>query len=219
MADATIPTCIYPTNEVYDKILSNAYQYCININNEYERNKYTIPLKLYPTSNSIVYEYKILSDKQDLVCTIQLSIALENYKHYYTRSDTAPSCYGIYISSLDTEKPYLRQGHATRLLLYAVCDVCLLNKYQKLSFVRLEDATVGNQRRMKGHIYHKIGFTPTGLIELNINQKDYMKGIDSERIVSMEYLLTVIIPNYMMKGGSSKQKTRKSKTKKNKRAL
>ena len=58
-----------------------------------------------------------------------------------------------------------------------------------------------------------------------MNRKDYMKGIDSGRVTTMEHLLTAIVPmklkemESVKQGGSSKQKTRKRKTKKNKRVL
>ena len=195
----------------------NAATYVAKIEKEYSDKYYKI---LGETLGINTYRYSILSNTGALVCTIIIVLTTGEYKIHNTRSNTIQSYNGIYIHSLDTSGEYRGQGHGTKLLLYTICLAFLSFEEKQLFFVKLDDATAGNQQRIKGHIYHKIGFTPTGQIELNMNRKNYVKGANSGRDVSMEYLLTVTVPQHMsMNGGSSKRKTRKRKTKKNKRAL
>jgi len=219
----TTPTCIYPESKTCKTMKKNAKEYVKIIQEEYKKKGYKIiepPLNV----DKKFFEYKIQNELNKDVCTIEILLIIKKYKRHHTRSNTNSNAIqpsnGIYISSLYTEEKYRGQGHATKLLLYAICNTFLNYLNLNLVFVKLEDATVGNQRRMKGHIYHNIGFTPTGIIELNMNRNDYMKGINSGRDVTMEYLLMAIVPMKSVKqGGSSKRKTSKRKTKKNKRAL
>jgi len=199
--------------EAYAEAYAKAY--VAKIDTEYSDKKYKITGN---TLNENTYRYSIQSDTDENVCTIEIALTTWNYKEHNTRSNATDLYNGIYIRSLDTNEKYRGQGHATKLLLYTICLVFLSFKDKHLLFVKLDDATSGNQQRIKGHIYHKIGFTPTDLIELNTNRKNYVKGADSGRAVSMEYLLTVIVRKHMhMNGGASKRKTHKRKTKKTKR--
>jgi GNAT superfamily N-acetyltransferase len=203
-------------NKIYTKMKENADVYVTKIQKEYNDKDYKINGE---TLNENTYRYSIQSDTGDNVCTIVIVLTTWEYKAHNTRSNATYLYNGIYIHSLDTMEKYRGQGHATKLLLYTICLAFLSFEDKHLFFVKLDDATAGNQQRMKGHIYHKIGFTPTGRIELNTTRKNYVKGADSGRDISMEYLLTYTIPQHIMKGGAFKQKSRKRKTKKNKRVL
>ena len=200
-----------------EEMKTNAASYVAKIEAEYRDKNYKISGE---TLGENSYKYSILSDINDIVCTIVIVLMTGEYKKHNTRLNAAPIHNGINIYSLDTNEKYRGQGHATKLLLYTICLAFLSFEDKHLFYVKLDDATAGNQQRMKGHIYHKLGFTPTGQIKLNMNKKHHVKGANSGRDVTMEYLLRVIVPSYMyVKGGSSKRKTRNRKTKKNKRAL
>lgn len=239
MADAATPTptstppCILPQRDILDKMKKNANEYIKKIEDKY---------KIIGSKQGVdKYTYIFKSTNEETVFTIKFGIIQDQYTHYNLRSytespNTKPVCNGIFISWLETHIPYQGQGHASKLILYIICLAFIFYEDNPLLFVRLEDATNKfNQTRIIGPIYYKIGFTPEGLIRLNNNHPGYIQGVDSGRVANMAYLLTAIVPKYMPSntintnrgpsnmmnthGGSSKRKTRKSKTKKNKRAL
>jgi len=216
---------------IYTQMKENAQKYVDKIEEEYKQPDYEIKGQKLQEDNK--YLYSIQTGTGVKICTIAISLITEKFKIHHTRrntnSNTTQSYNGIYINYLSTNEGYRGQGHATKLLLYTVCLAFLEFEEKQLAFVKLEDATVGNQRRMKGHIYHMLGFIPIVLTELNMKRKYYMKGIDSVRVANMEHLLTAIVPMKLkemksvqpmnQQGGSSKRKTHKRKTKKNKRVL
>jgi len=205
-----------------DIMEQNANKYIEKIEKEYEK-------IIGSTEGVDKYTYIFKSTNEEIVFTIKFGIIEGEYAHYPLRSytelpNTTPICSGIFISWLETVPKYQGQGHASKLILYIICLAFIFYKDNPLLFVKLEDATNKyNQRLIKRPFYYTIGFTPTDLIEINISQSNRMKGVDSGRVASMEHLLTAIVPNKLKhmntQGGSSKRKTRKRKTKKNKRAL
>jgi len=167
---------------------SFATTYAAEIMNIYHADGITI--ERHEEGNTISFQMKNEMDDMGVITIVPL--LAEEYRVYDTRSMSIQHKNGLYVSWIEIKEPYQRKGHATLLLLYALCTLYSELDYS-LEFISLEDAT-DNQLDMDTNIYNKLGFTHKGYVEIN-NSKTKLIGrvnADGAKSTTFDHLFTVI---------------------------
>jgi hypothetical protein len=122
----------------------------------------------------------------------------------------------IYVSSIYIYNKFQGYGIATKLLLSALCYT-YVNAPGNYTHVTLDDVTDSNIMSMDKNIYNRLGFVPTGLVELASVKKE-MKVIRTEhsKMQTIDHIFQAII-HLKMKGGKRSKKRRHTIRRKHKK--
>jgi len=151
----------------------------------------------------------VKNDTQEMVGTTKLHIFLnEEYSSRMLRSKRKLTVNGMYISWIEINDKFQGRGLATKLLLYAICNVYAVVPHN-YTYITLEDATDSNLMSMDKNIYNRLGFVPAGHVALS-NIKGEMKSInaDGAKITTIDHLFKTIVPKTIVpiKIGGGKRK-------------